>query len=177
MEVRYGALVSVYGTPARRAGYTFMPADVVLEGSSFSLDFELRDYLGDEVPVVLRLAVRDGIEAAWVRARIPRLFGFKPEAAEVEKALLCTGFAAVTADGAVCYPFVCTDHYGMAALMFSDDGPEMSVKQAVAEAFWDALRQDPDDLADFEERVYHPGAGVWLSYGCEGGRVYCDEEE
>ena len=73
MEVRHGALVSVYGTPVRREGYTFMPADVVLEGSSFSLDFELRDYLGDEVPVVLRLAVRDGIEAAWVRARIPRL--------------------------------------------------------------------------------------------------------
>jgi hypothetical protein len=177
MDVRYGALSDVYGKPARRDGYTFMPAHVELDGSSFSLEYRLSDQLGDRLPPALRLPVSQGIDAAWVRARIPNVFGFTPEPAEIEKSLLYSGFVAVTEDRSVCYPFLCTDHYGRAALMFSNDGPEEAVKRAIADAFWGALAQDPGDLADFEERVYHPGAMMWLNYGCQSGRVYCDESE
>ena len=80
-------------------------------------------------------------------------------------------------DGESAFPFVCTDHYGKTALMFSDEGPEQSTKQRIATAFWNLLCQDPEDLADFQTRIYHPGTGVWLTYGCEDGRVYCDESE
>lgn len=154
-----------------------MPAYVELDGDSFRLCYRLSDHLGSQVPPVLRYPVKQGFDAAWVSARIPSLFGFTPEPAEVEKALLYVGFAAVPTDGAICYPFLCSDHYGKSALMFSDAGPEETVKQSIATAFWEALVQEPDDITDFEQRVYHPGAMVWLTYGCDSGRVYCDESE
>jgi hypothetical protein len=177
VEVRYGTLLNVHGRPVRHGGYTFMPADVALDGGSFSLGYRLGDHLGSSVPLALRRPVKEGFDAAWVRARIPGLFGFTPDVAEVEKALLETGFAAVAEEGAVCYPFVCTDHYGRSALMFSDDGPDEAVKRSIAAAFWGSLLRDPDDLADFEERVYHPGASIWLDYGCDGDRLYCEESQ
>jgi hypothetical protein len=154
-----------------------MPAYVELDGGSFSLGYRLCDHLGSQVPPVLRFPVKEGFDVAWVRARIPRLFGFTPEPSEVEKALLYVGFAAVTTDGSVCFPFFCSDHYGKSALMFSDAGPAEIVKLSIANAFWETLVQEPDDLTDFEQRVYHPGAMVWLTYGCDAGRVYCDESE
>jgi hypothetical protein len=80
-----------------------MAAVVELDGSSFSLDYGLSDYLADRLPPTLRLPVSQGIDAAWVRARIPNVFSFTPEPAEIEKALLYTGFVAVTEDRSVCY--------------------------------------------------------------------------
>ncbi|MFO0953083.1 MAG: hypothetical protein U0835_18405 [Isosphaeraceae bacterium] len=175
MDVRHGTLLNVYGKPVRHDGYLFMPADVALDGCSFGLAHRLCDHVGPAAPPVLRRALREAFETAWVRARIPALFGFTPDAAEVEKALIWSGFAAVIDDGAACYPFVCTDHYGRSALMFSDEGPADERKQSIASAFWRALLLDPEDLADFEQRVYHPGASVWLEYGCDAGRVSCEE--
>ena len=177
MELRHGTLLNVYGKAVRNGDFNFIPADVTLDGSSFGLACRLRDHVGVVVPPALRRPVKDGFDAAWVRARIPSLFGFTPGKAEDEKALIYTGFAAVADEGAVCYPFVCTDHYGTSALMFSDDGPEESVKRSIAGAFWGALLLDADDLTDFEERVYHTGASVWLDYGCDCGRVYCEESQ
>jgi hypothetical protein len=175
MEVRYGALLNVYGTPARSGGYTFMAAYVELDGGSGSLDYRLRDQFGDMAPPALRYPIRQGFDAAWVRARIPNIFGFTPGPAEIEKALLDLGFVAVTGDGSVCYPFFCMDHYGETALLFSDLGPEGIIKRSIADAFWGVMIQDPDELADFEQRVHHPGAMLWLNYGCQSGQVYCDE--
>jgi hypothetical protein len=177
MDVLHGVLLNIYGTPVQGNGFTFMPADVALAGDAFSLEFRLCDHLEGRLPPALGIPVKEGIDAAWVRARIPGTFGFTPEPAETEKALLYAGFVAVTEDRSVSYPFVCTDHYGRSALMFSEQGPEEAVKRTIAAAFWDVLAREPDELTDFEERVYHPGAGVWLSYGCELGRVYCDETE
>lgn len=153
-----------------------MPADVALEGTSFSLGYRLEDHENNK-PAELQHAIEEDIDAAWVRARIPSVFGYTPDAAEVEKALLYCGFVAVNAERTVGYPFVCTDHYGRSALMFSDDGPDEPVKRSIAQAFWGVLLENPEQLTDFEERVYHPGASVWLSYGCERGRVYCDESD
>jgi hypothetical protein len=176
LRIDYGGLVSVYGVPVRHGDFTFMPADVALEGTSFSLDYPLEDHNGVK-PFELRHAISEAIDAAWVRARIPSLFGNTPETSEAEKSLLYAGFVAVDVDCAAGYPFVCTDHYGRSALMFSDDGPEEPVKRSIARAFWSVLLQEPVELTDFEERIYHPGASIWLTYGCESGRVYCDEAD
>lgn len=151
-----------------------MAAFVKLNGDSFRLDHRLRDHLGDRVPPIPRAPVEQGFDAAWVRGRIRREFGFTPEPTQVEKALLQVGFDAATSDGAACDPFVCTDHHGRSALRFSDCGPEDAVKRSIAEAFWGGPAREPEDLADFEQRVYHPGASVWLDYGCESGRVFCE---
>jgi hypothetical protein len=154
-----------------------MPADVELDGQSFRLDYRLLDHVWAQAPPVLREPVEHGFDAAWVRARIPNVFGITPEPARAEKALLEVGFVAVTEGEPVCYPFVCTDHYGRSALMFSREGPKEAAKRTIAAAFWGVLAQNPDDLTDFSQRVYHIGAGVWLNYGCESGRVYCNESD
>lgn len=152
-----------------------MPAHVELDGAGFDLDYRLGDHMSGREPPVLRHPVENSFDAAWVRARIPGTFGFTPEKAEAEKALLDVGFVAVPEGEVVCYPFVCTDHYGRTGLMFSDDGPDEAIKRSIAAGFWGLLAQEPEDVADFDERVYHPGAGVWLNYGCQDGHVYCDE--
>jgi hypothetical protein len=177
MDVRFGTLANVYGVHADRDGFTFMPADVALAGNAFSLAFELSDHLGDSAPSALRLPIKEGFDAAWVRARIPSVFGFEPEAAGVEKALLFAGFVAVTEDRSTAYPFACADRYGRSSLMFSDEGPEEAIKRAIADAFWATLLDSPEELSDFEERVYHPGASIWLTYGCKFGHLYCDESQ
>lgn len=175
MEVLHGTYNDVFGRPAKSGGYTFMPADVELAGSASSLDCYLSDHCGAHAPQVLQNAVDEQFDAAWVRARIPNVFGFTPHLAEVEKSLLDVGFVAVAEEALVCYPFICSDHYGRSALMFSDEGPDGDVKRSIAAAFWDVLMQNPDDLSDFAERVYHPGAGVWLNYRCRSGEICCEE--
>src|SRR4051794_3954239 len=85
VEVRHGTLLNVYGRPVRHGGYTFMPADVALDGGSFSFDYRLGDHLSASVPLLLRRPVKDGFDAASVRARIPGLFSFTPDVAEVKK--------------------------------------------------------------------------------------------
>lgn len=177
MEVRFGTLRNVYGVSSSRDGFAFMPADVTLDGTSFSLAFELAEHLGDSAPPILRQPINALFDAAWVRARIPNVFGFEPEAADVEKALLFEGFVAVTEDRSAAYPFVCTDHYGKSSLMFSDAGPEEATRRSIADAFWATLLENPNELSDFEERVYHPGASIWMTYGCKFGHLYCDESE
>jgi hypothetical protein len=152
-----------------------MPADMKLDGGSCTLDYPLQDHLGAHGPLIVRLAVSQQCDAAWVRARIPRVFGFTPGLAEIEKALLHAAFVAVPQDNRTGYPFICNDHYGRSALGFSDDGPEESVQRAIADAFWGLLLRDPEDLADFEQKVFHPGAGLWRDYGCASGLVYCEE--
>ena len=175
MEIRYGTLLNVHGLPAKHAGFTMTPADIELDGDSFSLDYRLEDQPGAKGPLIIRLAIRHRCEAAWVRARIPKVFGFTPRPAEVEKALIDVGFVAVADDHPTGYPFLCTDYYGRAALGFSNRGPENPLKRAIADAFWELLIQEPDDLAAFEQKVYHPGRGLWLNYACSMGRVSCEE--
>jgi hypothetical protein len=173
MEIRFGSLVNVYGKPAPYTGFTFMPAEVELSGNGFTLEFKLQDTA--DPPMELRMAIAGRFDAAWVRARLPRVFGFTPPAPETEKALLDVGFVAAQPDGSYAIPFRCTDHYGRTGLMFSPEGPDEASQTAIASAFWSLLLQSPDDLEDFEAKVYHPGAGVWLRYECSHGEVFCDE--
>jgi hypothetical protein len=175
IEVVHGSLRTTYGEAVRHGGFEFVPADVQLNGHSFSLDFRLRDYVGDQAPSVVRIPVRHQFDAAWVFARIPKAFGMVSPPSEEEKSLVYQGFIAVAEGERAGYPFICTDHYGRSSLMFSAEGPGEPLRSSIASAFWGLLLQSAEELEDFEHRVYHLGAGVWLEYGCKFGHVYCEQ--
>jgi len=177
MHVRHATLHNVIGRPARQAGWTIVPAEVELAGSSFSPSFPLAELPPDRIPPVLRRPVASGYDAAWVRARLPHAFGISPEAPDIEKTLLLAGFVAVAEGQSEALAFECSDYYGRTSLMFSDDETDETAKAQVAQAFWDILLAEPDELEDFEARVLHLGAPVSLCFGCKHGEPYCDEEE
>lgn len=171
IRVEFGTLIDVFGMPATHGRFKFIPAAVELVGNSFSMSFRLRDSVGEPLPSVLAHPIEHQYEAAWVRGRLPCVFKFTPELSEGEKCLLYVGLVAVavTKEGMVGLPFVCTDYYGNVGLMFSSDGPSHDIQAEIAAAFWSLLLQTSEELADFEEAVYHPGAGIWMHYGCEDG--------
>jgi hypothetical protein len=177
MHVQFGTLQDVFGKPATHDGFTFVPAAVELDGNGFSTDFYLRDSAGGLPPAVLARPIERQYDAAWVRARLPRVFGFTPELSKLEKSLLDVGFIAVAAGSSVGLPFICADYYGRTGLMFSSHGPDQDTQAKIAGAFWSLLLQTPDDVADFEAIVYHPGAGIWMHFGCEDGEPSYRESE
>jgi hypothetical protein len=168
MRIQFGKLLSVFGKPAAHEGFTFTPAKVELSGKSFTIGFDLADSIAGRPPTILARPLKENYDAAWVRARLPRVFDFTPELSDMEKSMLYVGFVAV-AESSLGIPFVCTDYYGRTGLTFSPDGPDADAKAKIAEAFWSLLLQSPDDLSDFEATVLHPGAGVWMHFGCEHG--------
>jgi hypothetical protein len=68
-------------------------------------------------------------------ARLPRVFAFTPELAQIEKALLDVGFVALPLGSSVGFPFVCTDYYGRTGIMFSPEGPDQEARTQIASAF------------------------------------------
>jgi hypothetical protein len=177
MRVQFGTLQQVFGKAATHDGFTFVPARVELNGNGFSHDFYLRDSTGERPPPILARPIEQNYDAAWVRARLPQAFGFTPQLSEVEKSLLDVGFVAVAAGSSVGFPFVCTDYYGRTGIMFSPEGPDQGTQARIATAFWSLLLQTPDDVADFEATVHHPGAGIWMHFGCKDGEPYFEESE
>jgi hypothetical protein len=175
LRVQFGTLQNVYGKPATHDGFTFVPAEVGLEGNGFSMDFYLRDSAGEPPPSILARPIEQGYDAAWVRGRIPQVFGFTPELSELEKSLLFVGFVVVATGRLIGFPFVCTDHYGRSGLIFSPDGPDAATQAQIAAAFWSLLLQSPEDVAVFEAAVYHSGAGVWMHFSCKNGEPNYDE--
>ena len=91
--------------------------------------------------------------------------------AEVEKSPLDVAFVAKPSGSDVEFPFVCTDYYGQSGLKLNELGPEPDTQTAIAAAFWQLLLSEPEDVADFETGVYHPGAGVWMHFGCRQGDI------
>lgn len=172
-DIRSGELIDVYGRSAKSREMTFVPARVRLNGTMF--DFEC--YF-DEHHTFPRDVIPQHADAAFVRARIPRIFGYTPIYDEdQEKSLLSEGFIAVLGDGKTAIPFECTDVYGRTSLMFSDEGPEDSVKSEIADALWELIAAETDQLDDFEQRVFHPGACIWMNFGCKNSEVYYDESD
>jgi hypothetical protein len=173
LHIEHGELVDVCGRAAEHNGITFVPAVVRLNGSCFSLEHYFRDH-----PAPERTNVPDPFDAAFIRARIPRLFGYTPLYDEgQEKSLICEGFIAVLADRQTAVPFMCSDCYGATGLLFSEDGPEPELRESIASSFWDLMLRDPDDVSDFHEAVLHLGAPVTLHFGCKHGEVYGYEQE
>ena len=175
MRIQFGTLQNLFGEAVTFGEFNFAPAAVELEGDQFAAEFHLREAAGEHPPAILARAIEEQYDAAWVRARLPKVFGFTPELAEVEKALLDVGFVAVRSGASVGIPFVCTDYYGRTRLMFSPAGPDQGTRAEIAHAFWSLLLESADDLVDFEATVYHPGAGIWMHFGCRDGEP-CYEE-
>ena len=175
MKVRHATLLNVFGRPAKHGGVTIVPADVSLAGKSFRTSFPLAELTADRIPPVLKRPIQEGFDAAWVRARLPHVFGFTPEPSEAEKTLLGSGFVAVVDGETEGVPFECSDYYGKTSLMFSDDETDEAAKERAATAFWGVLLSEPDELEDFETSVPHFGASVMLHFGCEDGEPYCRE--
>jgi hypothetical protein len=177
MNIRHAKLHNVYGRPAKHGGFTIVPADLELEGTMFDSSFPLSELPGHRIPPVLRVPVTKHFDVAWVRARLPVVFGFTPEPSEVEKAFLSQAFVAVPDGADVGIGFDCTDYYGQTSLTFSPKETDDALKSRIADAFWSILLSEPDALAEFSAKFDHIGAGITLEYGCEGGEPYCKESE
>ena len=166
------------GNPATHAGFVFQPVRLKLDVAGAGADFPLHDFAGNPPPPVLRLAFEKQYDAAWVRARMPRVFGYAPVFVEEEEnALLDVDFVATPSGQAEAMPFVCGDHHGRACLLFKTDGEDPAVRQRIAAAFWSLLLANPDDLADFEQMVYHEPSEMWLKLGCLHGNLFCEQVE
>jgi hypothetical protein len=177
IRIQFGVLQNCFGKPTTYGGFTFVPAAVKLDGNGFSIEFYLRDSAGERPPAILTRPIEQQYDVAWFRARLPRVYGFTPERSDVEKSLLDIGFVAVAAGGSVGVPFVCTDYSGRTGIMFSPQGPDQDSQVTIATAFWSLLLQTPDDVVDFEATVYHPGAGIWMHFGCKDGEPCYSESE
>jgi hypothetical protein len=174
MRIRFGTFEHARGRNVESEGWTLLPCIGTLNGSSFFLSHRLSDRIDvAHAPGVLKRPLIERWDAAWVRARLARAFEYEPTASEVEKSLLWECFVASRDDEA--FLFECVDHYGRTGLFFSPEGPESATQDAIASAFWQVLLRAPHDLADFETRVYHPGAGVWLVYACKDGEPSLEE--
>ena len=175
MKVRHATLLNIIGRAAKHDGIAIVPAEVQLDGMSFSYSFPLSELPRTQIPPVLRAPIQGGYDVAWVRARMPLAFGFSPEPSEAEKTLLSVGFVAVIDGQDEAVAFECTDHYGKTSLMFSDDEEDEAAKDRTAKAFWGVLLSEPDELEDFEASVMHLGAPITLHFGCENGEPYLRE--
>ena len=176
MEVRHAKLLHVYGRrPAKQSGYTIVPADVELNGNSFSPSFPLRGMPSTLIPPILRLPIEKHYDVSWVRGRLPHAFGISPKPSEMEKTLLGTGFVAVPDGQEQAVAFECSDYYGRTSLMFSYEETDEDLKSQVANAFWLILLAEPEKLEDFEATVLHLGAPVTMRFGCRDGEPFYEE--
>ena len=76
----------------------------------------------------------------------------------------------------VCVPFDCSDHYGRTSLIFSsDDAPPLELRGEIANAFYGLMLDEPDALADYDNRLYHSGGGFSIDFGVSQGEPYFEE--
>jgi hypothetical protein len=168
-RVVYGKLLNVFGRPAEQDGLKFVVAAVHLDGSSGAQEHRLREHRG--VHSITNVPIE--YDVAFVRARIPRIFGYTPHKAEHDKSFLDEGFVSVFSESE-CIPFSCSDHYGFTTLWFQDDVPD-DRKARIAAAFWSLILSQPDDVEDFED--FTDGwSGRKVALGCRCGEVYAEEE-
>jgi hypothetical protein len=165
---------------ARDAGeWSFAAGRVELAGDSIATGPRLEALLSAHHPEVLRLLPEPDTDAIWVRARIEAMFGTRspPEDQRVEKSLMEFGFVAKRerSGAEVAIPFVCSDYYGSSALSFARAVPALD-QDAIGDAFW-GLIASGRKLADYRDRAYHVGAGVWMAYGCTNGSLFIEYPE
>jgi hypothetical protein len=168
-RVQFGELLNVFGRPAEYDGMKFVPAAVRIEESTRSTEQHFRDH-----PEFKRANTIPYYDVAFIRARIPRVFGYTPQPAEGEKTFLYEGFLAVNRD-AECIPFNCTDFNGRTGLEFGKLVPD-DVKGGIASRLWALFLADSDDVEDFEFRVEQYGFHPLVTLGCRNGEVYAEED-
>ena len=178
-NIRHGALEDVIGSPQSQDGILFVPARVTLNGAWFESTLQLMDCIGDLSPAITAI-VRPGEDAPWVLGRLIRLFNtdLVPEEDRLEKTCFYAAFIAVLPDdNRTAIPFECQDYYGKSALTFStDDPPSEEIQQTIGIAFWNLLLASPKEISDYEDKMFHSGAGFWIRYGVLDGEPFMNEE-
>ncbi len=179
-NIRHGEFIDVDGPPQRHNDITFIPARIALSGTWFQSAFDLKDCVSD-FPAGTKAIVHPGDDAPWVLGRLMRLFATQqiPEEDRGEKTCFYSSFLAVLHNnGNLAVPFECSDYYGRTALTFStDDSPDEEVRKAIANSFWALLLADPTNVEDYKDKMYHSGAGVWISFGIENGEPFMTESD
>jgi len=181
LEIRHGVSFDILG-PIRSFGKVkIAAADVELFGQS---SHRLEDHLARHpVSGEVKALLRDGEDAPWVRGRAQHLFlvPHNTEEDRPEKSFFWAGFIAILPgdDGALFgVPFLCGDYYSHSELTFNEeDAPPEAVQDQIAEAFWNLLLSEPNDLADYRDTMFHPGCGKFLEFGVENGEPFVFERD
>lgn len=159
---------------------TFIPARVTLFGSSFSFHAHLYEFT-HLIPAGMESLVHPGNDAPWVLGRLMSLFAISPSSPEMrpEKSCFHESFVIVMhSSDNLAIPFHCTDYYCKSALIFSDeDPPDPTVQEMIANRFWSFLFSDAASIVDYESRMFHSGACVWIRFGIEGGEPFIRRDE
>ena len=179
-RIQHGELFDVTARPQRIDDVTFLPARVILNGESFSFSHPLHEY-ANLIPSGMDSIVHPGNDAPWALGRLTMLFGTTPSSPEFrpEKSCFHESFVAVlhSLDN-LTIPFHCTDYYCKSSLIFSDDDPpDQSIQQLIATRFWALLFSDIEDVADYESRMFHSGACIWIRFGIDGGEPFIRGED
>ena len=179
-EIRHGELLDVIGAPVRFGNCTFVPANVVLHGSAFSPQFDFVDWCALSAIAIPPIVNRD-LNAPWVLGRLLALFDTEntPEDEREEKCCFHASFIAIAQEFEhVAAPFTASDVYGRTSLWFSDEGaPPQQLRTAIAHDFYNLILKQPESLVDYQNRMYHPGAGAWIDFGVDCGEPYMVERE
>ena len=178
-----GWLIDVIGRPVFSAGVCLIPALLEIDEPSRWPEYPLSE-LDSEIPTVSSLYWGDFGDVAWVRAKIPLVFGYTPihDAEECRLTLLDEGFLAVfpfANKPAKAFPFACTDDIAdnLTGLIFSQRGPPRKTKAAIAKAFWSALLSGPrDELADFTATIVTDEGEVEMEIGRRRGNFFVCEK-
>lgn len=184
VDVQYGSLNQIFSRSCRHGDWSFIIADISLEGNGFTSEYNLRDVVPPEkfTPEVRELIAHKN-DAIWVQARILKEFDWtvSPSEERMEKTLMEFPFLAASTDCStdgetvLAYPFICTDYYGRSNLIFSETFHDTGLKARIATSFWDFLCARPDALRDYEGSMFHPGACVTIRYGVQNGDFFCEE--
>lgn len=179
----YARLLDVLGTPALMDKIHFVPALLEVDSLSSKLEFSLAEHGGalgisDDHPLTYGL---------WIRARIPRMFGFAPlHCANNWQPLVNLPFLAVgefeSDRNLMAYPFICTEWFHPKddfrespsfGLLFSKHGPGLTVRARIAKGFWSLLLSNSSDLAPFSD-FYYNECGRYCAVGFEKGEFFVE---
>jgi hypothetical protein len=180
ISIRYGESEDVIGNARRHDDIACVPARVQLTGISLTNGSYLEEYLAEStLAAEVKALIHPGEDAPWVCGRVQRVFS-QPQAPEedrAEKSCMGFGFLAVIPEdeGLVGIPFECTDYYGRSHLLFSSEAPPQPLADRIANAFWQILLQEPQDLPDYTDHFYHVGAGIKVRFGVRDGEPFMEE--
>jgi hypothetical protein len=125
-------------------------------------------------------------DAPWVRGRLERVFGVSalPADEQGEKSCFCHELAVVYSEkggGLASVVMLCCDYYGSSGVMFEDErstrAPAISAEdqRRVAAALWELLLEEPGDVPEYSDKMYHSGAGIWVKFGIRQGKPFMIE--
>lgn len=176
MQVVHGEVGDVFGAMQSHGDFGFVNAAVSLAGASWSSEFNLQDFPDLSRASTVASLVERGIDAIWVVGRLKAAFGTWIELHEGEKSILYEGFVAHAKSDGICVPFVLHDYYLRTAFLFGESLQDRTLKVAIARSFYELLLADPCNVADFDFRKDHLGAGITMVGGIVQGQVQYDEE-